>query len=303
MASPWRGWNGVERGWNALGVPDREVWRHLEVSDVRQRVDDLAEYWPDELADDWAHAETWAGEDWADPGMAHVLREALHEDYSHADAEAYDDALEAVLDGMSAAEAFSFGTALRQIERGASQAVANPIVGQIAQTALPVGAGALGTLIGGPAGTALGSRLGTLAAGALARPGQPGKVTGAAGTSPAASPAPAVAGGSAAAAQGLVLTQLPDVLKALLALSMGQHGARSVNGVPVASVMNMLSSVFGQAAADADELAYLDGEDAEGSAGFDENFGEGEAYAEPSLGTGRTLYTALMDAENEELAS
>jgi hypothetical protein len=108
-----------------------------------------------------------------------------------------------------------------------------------------------------------------------------------------------VAGGSAAAAQGLVLTQQPDVLKALLALAMGQQGARQVGGVPVASVMNMLSSVFGQAAADADELAYLDSE------GSDEGaLEEGRSgYADPALGSGRSLYTTFMDSENEELAS
>jgi len=314
-------------GWNALGVRDRAGGRHVEVSEVRQRFGDL-EYWAE--ADSWADAgwtnagaaDGWTdAEDWAAPGTAHVLREVLHEDYAGADDEAYEDALEAVLDGMSAAEAFSFAKALRQIQHGAGQAVANPLVGQVARTALPVGAGALGTLIGGPAGTAIGSRLGTLAAGALARPGQGAKVTGAPSVSggipaglsalaaglPAApgplpgagAASPAVAGGSAAAAQAAVLTQQDDVLRALLALSMGQHGARQVGGVSVASIMNMLSSVFGQAAADADELAYLDGE------GLDDGeLGEsGGEYAEPALGTGRSLYTAFMDAENEELAS
>ncbi|MEU8365252.1 hypothetical protein AB0C27_55480 [Nonomuraea sp. NPDC048882] len=203
---------------------------------------------------------------------------------------------------------------MRQIQRDAGQTLANPLVGQGVRTALPVGAGTLGTLIGGPAGTAIGSQLGTLAAGALPQAGKPGKVSGlssAGGGTPAVPPIPvgatpeagvarpAVADGSAAAAQGLVLTQQPDVLKALLALSMGQHGARQVGGIPVASVMNMLSSVFGQAAADADELAYLDGEGLDGG-----EFGEsGGEYAEPAFGTGRSLYTAFMDAENEELAS
>ncbi|GAA4581619.1 hypothetical protein GCM10023176_62430 [Micromonospora coerulea] len=294
---------------------------------MRQRFEDL-EYWAE--ADSWAEAgwtdagpaDGWTDvEEWPEPGTASVLREALHEDYASADDEAYDDAIEAVLGGMSAAEAFSFEKALRQIQSGSGQALADPLVGQVTRTALPVGAGALGTLIGGPAGTAIGSRLGTRAAGALARPGQPTKATGApsvSGGTPAglsalaaalpaalgappgpASTSPAVAGGSAAAAQGVVLTQQPDVLKALLALSMGQHGARQVRGVPVAAIMNLLSSVFGQAAADADELAYLDGE------GLDDGeLGEGVGeHAEHALGTGRSLYTAFMDAENEELAS
>jgi hypothetical protein len=288
--------------------PDRAGGRHLEVSGLRPRLDDL---------DDWTEADTWtdagwtAGEDGAGPGLGPVLREVMHDNYAGADDEAYDDALEAVFDGMSTAEAFSFAKALRQIQSGAGRVLANPLVGQIASTALPVGAGALGTLIGGPAGTAIGSRLGTLAAGALAPAGQPPKaaagqpLSAPGGQPPSApggqppsgtAPAPQVAGGSAAAAQAAVLTQQPDVLKALVALAMGQHGARQVGGMPVASVMNMLSSVFGQAAADADELAYLDGDGIDG--------GDAEqAYAEPAIGTGRSLYTALMDVENEELVS
>jgi hypothetical protein len=104
---------------------------------------------------------------------------------------------------------------------------------------------------------------------------------------------PPVAGGSAAAAQGLVLTQQPDVLKGLLALAMGQQGKKSVNGVPVPAIMSMLSSVFGQAAADADELMYLD---EEGSSA------DGEALPDDSeTSSGRSLYTTLMDVENYEL--
>jgi hypothetical protein len=171
---------------------------------VRQRFEDL-DYWAE--ADSWFEADSSADAGWTDAGPADgwadaedraaagpasVLREVLHEDYAGADDEAYDDALEAVLDGMSAAEAFSFEKALRQIQSGAGQALANPLVGQVTRTALPVGAGAFGTLIGGPAGTEIGSRLGTLAAGALARPGQPTKATGApvlSGRIPAGPPA------------------------------------------------------------------------------------------------------------------
>jgi len=106
---------------------------------------------------------------------------------------------------------------------------------------------------------------------------------------------PNVAGGSAAAAQGLVLSQRPDVLQALLSLAMGQQGQKSVNGVPVAGVMNMLSSVFGQAAADADELLYLDGEDGESADSED-------LVGITALPSDRTLYTALLDADNYELS-
>src|SRR5439155_24709857 len=155
---------------------------------------------------------------------------------------------------------------------------------------LPLAATALGTVIGGPAGTAIGSTLGKAAAQSLVgpapapprqAPAQPGQA--------------AAASGSTAAAQGLILTQQPDVLKGLLALAMGQHGQKTVNGMPVTSIMNLLSSVFGQAAADADELLYLDGDgldDAEG----DDGEGFGGAY-----GDSRSLYTSLMDADSYEL--
>ena len=68
------------------------------------RVDDL-EYWTDE--------------DRAD--LAPVLREVMHDDYADADAEAYDEALDTVLESMSMAEAFNFEKALRQISGGAGQ--------------------------------------------------------------------------------------------------------------------------------------------------------------------------------------
>ena len=245
-----------------------------------QQSDEAAEYMPDYEEVDWFDEST---------ELAEVLRDALQDDFSEASPEEMDDALGEVLESMSPAESFNFAKALKQIERGAGQALSDPVFGQVVRTALPIAAGAVGTVIGGPVGTALGTSLGTAAAGALpggapARPAVP---------TPGPAP-PAVAGGSAAAAQGLVLTQQPDVLKGLLALAMGQQGKKSVNGVPVPAIMSMLSSVFGQAAADADELMYLDEEDADT---------DGEALPVDSApSSGRSLYTTLMDVENYELA-
>jgi hypothetical protein len=106
--------------------------------------------------------------------------------------------------------------------------------------------------------------------------------------SPVASP---VAGGSTAAAQGLILTQQPQVLQGLLSAALGQHGQSTVGGVPVSQLLGMLSQVFGQAAADADELMYSEQQDADA---------EGqESYADNS---GISLYTSLVDADNLELA-
>ena len=67
-----------------------------------------------------------------------------------------------------------------------------------------------------------------------------------------------VTGGSAAAAQGLVLSQQPEVLRSLLATALGQHGRQQVSGVPVAQLLTLFSQVIGQAAADADQLMYLE---------------------------------------------
>jgi hypothetical protein len=105
-------------------------------------------------------------------------------------------------------------------------------------------------------------------------------------------PASSVAGGSAAAAQCLVLTQHPDVLCCLLATALGHHGRQQVSGLPVAQLLGMLSQVIGQAAADADELMYL-GQQADAAESVLEN-----ASASSVL----SLYTDLLGADNLELA-
>jgi hypothetical protein len=108
----------------------------------------------------------------------------------------------------------------------------------------------------------------------------------------AAGPESAVAGGSAAAAQALVLTHQPDVLLALLAAVLGPHGRKRVSGIPVAQLLALLSQVFGQAAADADELMYLEQQpDAMESV---------SEYA-PADPVG-SLYADLLGADNLELA-
>jgi hypothetical protein len=267
---------------------------------------------------DWDGDESWSEDPDEDLDaeyfeLAEVLHDALDDAYADADPEDIDNALAEVLDSMSSAEAFNFAKALKQVGRTASKVVSDPIFKQVVGTGLPIATGALGTLIGGPVGTALGSSLGSAAAGAItggrrpagrALPGLAQAIPGLAQAIPGLAKAvpglaqalPAAAGGSAAAAQGLVLTQQPDVLKSLLALSMGQHGKKAVSGVPVAQVMNMLSSVFGQAAADADELMYLN---------ESENYPDAEEFsyqaeADDSL-TGRELYAELLDADNAEL--
>lgn len=237
--------------------------------------------------------------------LGEVLLEALHEDYAGALPEELDAALDNIFDSMSPAESFNIGKALRQIGKGASQAVADPLVGQVVRTALPIAGGAVGTLVGGPAGTAVGGALGSAAAKALpstARASAP-RTAARMASSPPPTMSPAarapVSAGSAAAAQGLALTQHPDVLKSLLALALGGQGRQAINGVPVGAVMNMLSSVFGRAAEDADELRY----------GGDESSGylhDSEAHPDidpaAPADRARALYARLIGSENRRLA-
>ena len=255
--------------------------------------------------------------------LADVLRSTLHESYADASDDEMEDALANVLDSLSPAEAFNFGSALNQIGKSASRVVSDPAFVSVARTALPVLGGAAGTLIGGPVGTAVGGKLGSLAASALPTPPRPAPVTArpaaaaasapgipASATQPVvAAPAPSAAaitppgvppqpglaspaaGGSAAAAQGLVLTQQPDVLRSLLATALGQHGRQTVSGVPVAQVLGLLSQVFGKAAADADELMYL-GQQPDAA----------ESVLDAADDSADLLYGDLLGADNLELA-
>lgn len=233
--------------------------------------------------------------------LGEALGEALHEDYADALPEELEAAVDNIIDSMSPAESFNFIKALQQIEKGASQALADPLVGQIARTALPIAGGAAGTLLGGPAGTAFGSALGSAAVKALP-PTAKAKATAVASSPPPITPPAAIApvsAGSAAAAQGLVLTQQPEVLKSLLALALGDQGRQSINGVPVGAVMSMLSSVFGKAAEDADELRYR-GDESSGYLHDSETY----PYADPAAPAdrARALYARLIDSENHQLA-
>jgi hypothetical protein len=310
---------------------------------------------------DLAYEPGWI-EDLPGEEFADVLRSTLREDYAGSSDEEMADALDNVLDAMSPAEAFNFGSAFNQIGKSASRLASDPAFIQIARTAAPIAGGALGTLIGGPVGTALGSKLGTLAANALpapaaapapapppaaaptpaalavpvpavAAPAVPvPAVAGASLSGTASPPAPAlppppaipapvpgspmadvpapsagaalpslpavqvpaspVLGGSAAAAQGLVLTQQPEVLRCLLATALGEHGRQRVSGVPVARLLALLSQVFAQAAADADQLMYLQAH-ADAAESVPEDGPPGPV---------RSLYADLLGADNLELA-
>jgi hypothetical protein len=240
--------------------------------------------------------------------LADVLRSSLRAEYDGVGDAEMVDALDSVLDSMSAAEAFNFGSALGQIGKGVSKLTSDPAFAQVVQAAAPIAGGTLGSLIGGPVGAKVGSQLGSLAAQALptprapvpAAPAPPTPAPVPAAPAPAPSapavavPAPtarAVGGGSTAAAQGLVLTQQPEVLRSLLATALGQQGRQQVSGVPVAQVLKLFSDVIGEAAADADELMYLE-----------QQPDAAESVMGDAPGSVRPLYADLLGADNLEFA-
>lgn len=288
----------------------------LELVDASDDLDVLEgeEYDLDVLEGEEAYdLDVWEGDEYLDEEadwdedvaeLEEVLHGSLHEDYADALPEEVEAALYNIFDSMSAAEAFSLRKALRQIKKGTSKALRGPL-GQVVKTGLPIAGGAAGTLLGGPAGTAVGSALGSAAAKALpspskaSAPARPSRmaVSPLRPTFPAAT-AP-ISTGSTAAAQGLVLTQQPEVLQSLLALALGTEGRRSIDGVPVGAVMNLLSSVFAQAAGDADELRYWD-EESSGYLYDSEVYPDGDPAAPADRA--RALYAHLLDSENRRLA-
>jgi len=100
-----------------------------------------------------------------------------------------------------------------------------------------------------------------------------------------------------AAARSLVLTQQPDVLKRLLALALGAERRPEVGGVPVGSVLSMLSTLFGQAAEDA-ETIWDDGS-------FAEEDLAPYLYGSPPSAAQRAedTYAQLMEAEDDRVAT
>jgi hypothetical protein len=218
--------------------------------------------------------------------LAGLLGEALRDEYAYATPEELDEALGNVLDSLAPAEAYDFAKALQQAGKSARRVLEDPALARIAKTALPLAGGALG----GPAGMALGSGLGNVAAQALAAPAMPPP---GAGAPPAGKPL--VAAGSPAAATGFLLSQTRPALLATLATAMGDHGRKSIDGVQVAEIMRLLSEVYAHAARDADELQ-------EGSSESPSYPLDAEGDFEAPTDRARALYTALVAAETEALS-
>jgi hypothetical protein len=244
--------------------------------------------------------------------LADGLRSALRDEYADAGDQEMQDAVTSMLGSLSPAEAFSFGSVLNQLSKGAGQVLKDPTFKAVAGTALPLAGRVVGTIYGGPVGGEIGGSLGNLAAGALTGGGQPvpaarpaapaatptapapaPPLVPAAAPTPATAPAPAlsaVAGGSDAAKQALVLSKQQDVLRSLLATALGQIGQTAVSGIPNAKLLSEMSRLFGEAAADADALMYLRQESESAEAAAD---GEGSPA---------TLYADLLGVDNLELA-
>ena len=191
---------------------------------------------------------------------AETLREVLHEDYADSPSEEMEEALENILNSISLEEGWNIKKILRDVRK-------NKTVGQVLQQGLPLAGATVGTIYGGPLGTALGGAAGNYAAQAFTvkpkgtkRPSGPKNIT--RPSSSAVHPKKTSPnGGSTAAAKLLQLTQNPDVLKSLLALSLGKHGKQEIKtdksgkNVKVGAVMNLLSTLLSEAVDDADELA------------------------------------------------
>lgn len=257
----------------------------------------------------WGQVDSWDGADgdegfdgdlWVDelPAYGEVLRSALREDLADVDGESLEEAVTSVFDDLSPAESFNFGKALQQLGQTAASAVSDPRVAQIVGTALPIAGGALGTVLGGPAGTALGSTLGSavarsLPAGAGASPA-PRAAVRPASPPVAGPPSPVTApAGSDAALQALLLGQRGGL--ATLAAALGSHGASTIDNVPVAAVLRTLASLYGRAAADADELMFArrEGSGSDDAEGWDDG---AEDWSDD------VVYSTMLDAENDHLA-
>ncbi|MGP3945497.1 MULTISPECIES: hypothetical protein [Streptomyces] len=256
---------------------------------------------------EWSVDDEFVAEDTVD--IVDGLRSALCDLDAGATDEQLEEALFDMFGSMSSAEAVNLAKAIRQIERGASRALSDPMVAQIAATALPVTGSAVGTLVGGPAGTAVGGALGSAAGRALSTGRQPTAGARAIPVVPATAvptpvalpvrPVPSpLSSGSTAATQGLVLSQHPEVLQALLAVALGDRGRRSINGVPVGAILSTLSSVLGQAAADADEMSYTINGSQEG---ITSNDGEWSTDSVVPAERAASLYSALIGDQNGDI--
>src|SRR3954451_13369851 len=76
-----------------------------------------------------------------------ALRSTLRDEYADASEQELQEALTNVVDAMSAAEAFNFGSALDRISKSANRVLSDPTFVSVAGTALPIVGGLAGTVV------------------------------------------------------------------------------------------------------------------------------------------------------------
>lgn len=196
----------------------------------------------------WPRTTEFYEDDWDEGSAYESTREALSDVF----AEASDAEIEAVLieAGIDPAQMEGFFSSLK---KGFSKIGKAAL--KIAPKALPVIGGAVGTIFGGPVGTALGGKLGSLAGRAIGAAGRPrrGRRVRRRVIRRGSPALPQVTANPAAS--NLLRTILrPDVINALLAMTMGQAGRKNVvvgkQSVPVGAITNLIGMLAREATAE-----------------------------------------------------
>ncbi|MCF2146263.1 hypothetical protein IQ276_007315 [Desmonostoc muscorum LEGE 12446] len=154
--------------------------------------------------------------------------------------------------------------------------VSSPVVGQVASVALPIAGTVVGTAVGGPVGGALGGAIGSSAGkaiGSATASRQSPTTTQSPTATPLQKPKQQVlqpprrqtSGASGAASQLIGLIFQPQVLQALLAMTMGSAGRQNIavggKEVPVAAFANLLGTLANQVAVEYNGASIYNGED------------------------------------------
>lgn len=214
-----------------------------------------------------------------------------------------DQILERITDSMEAAQAAEFLSGVGRALQGAL-----PVLGQVAQVALPIAGGAIGTFVAPGIGTALGGALGGVAGNLVGqatapRPAPPRQrkpvparpnfamprprampfpqgmsmprttgtpaATGIPGVQTAMQMAGAMAEPQSSAAQQLLgLLNNPQLLGGLANAALGGAGAMPGGGTSLASLLSSLASLAGGAAAEVASESIAESEYADGTGAF-----------------------------------
>ncbi len=218
--------------------------------------------------------DVFEGDEWYDEFDEDL--EIIEEDFDDDFEDDLDDLMADMFDSLTPAESFNIGKALGTIGSGAAQALNDPTVRQIAATAAPVALGAAGTALGGPVsapsparrlGQAVGKALAPKpAAGAdRSRRGDAAQWRHRSRPTARRHPPPRHARRRRSRRRPRDRPRRPrrwrsasspTCSRACSPWPSARRGRSDINGIPVGAVMNMLASIYGKAAEDADELLY-----------------------------------------------